>query len=48
MQNDGIHPTPEGQAAMLDNVWPELEPLLAGTARLPSSSGGAIPQQRQH
>jgi acyl-CoA thioesterase-1 len=48
MQDDGIHPTPEGQAAMLDNVWPELEPLLAGTARLPSSSGGAIPQQRQH
>ncbi len=28
MQNDGIHPTEEGQPQMLDNVWPSLEKLL--------------------
>ncbi|RUR39023.1 arylesterase [Vreelandella populi] len=28
MQSDGIHPTAEAQAIILDNVWPELEPLL--------------------
>jgi acyl-CoA thioesterase I len=28
MQNDGIHPKPEAQKIMLDNVWPDLEPLL--------------------
>lgn len=28
MQDDGIHPRPEAQATMLDNVWPHLEPLL--------------------
>lgn len=25
---DGIHPTPEGHAIIVDNVWPVLEPLL--------------------
>ncbi len=30
MQEDGIHPTAEAQPMILDNVWPELEPLLAG------------------
>lgn len=29
MQGDGIHPSVEAQALMLDNVWPALEPLLA-------------------
>lgn len=28
MQNDGIHPTAEGQPILLDNVWPVLKPLL--------------------
>ncbi len=33
-QADGIHPTAEAQALILDNVWPQLEPLLgARTAR---------------
>ncbi len=28
MQSDGIHPTADAQPLILDNVWPELEPLL--------------------
>ncbi|MES9877137.1 MAG: arylesterase [Candidatus Sedimenticola sp. PURPLELP] len=28
MQQDGLHPTAEGQPTMLDNVWPHLVPLL--------------------
>jgi acyl-CoA thioesterase-1 len=28
MQRDGIHPTAEAQATLLNNVWPALEPLL--------------------
>lgn len=28
MQDDGIHPTAEAQALILDNVWPELQALL--------------------
>ncbi|WP_240761371.1 arylesterase [Nitrosococcus wardiae] len=28
MQSDGIHPRPEAQALMLDNIWPALVPLL--------------------
>lgn len=28
MQADGIHPTAEAQARVLDNVWPLLRPLL--------------------
>jgi acyl-CoA thioesterase-1 len=28
MQPDGIHPRPEAQVFMLDNVWPALVPLL--------------------
>ncbi len=30
MQADGIHPQAEAQPKLLDNVWPHLEPLLAG------------------
>ena len=30
MQADGIHPTADAQARMLENVWPRLEPLLTG------------------
>jgi acyl-CoA thioesterase-1 len=29
MQGDGIHPTREAQPALLDAVWPVLEPLLS-------------------
>ena len=28
MQSDGIHPTAKAQEIMLDNVWPDLYPLL--------------------
>lgn len=28
MQSDGIHPKAEAQPVMLDNVWPDLQPLL--------------------
>lgn len=28
MQADGYHPNERGQPALLDNVWPELKPLL--------------------
>lgn len=28
MQDDGLHPTAEAQAAILDNVWQTLAPLL--------------------
>jgi acyl-CoA thioesterase-1 len=31
MQADGIHPNAAGQARILDNVWPELTPLLEST-----------------
>lgn len=31
MQSDGIHPTADAQPIILDNVWPELEPLLLET-----------------
>lgn len=31
MQSDGIHPTAEAQPIILDNVWPELEPMLEAT-----------------
>ncbi|OJT00191.1 arylesterase [Marinobacter nauticus] len=28
MQEDGIHPTEAAQPVLLDNVWPQLEPLI--------------------
>lgn len=28
MQPDGLHPAPQAQAKLLDNVWPTLEPML--------------------
>lgn len=28
MQADGVHPNVEAQPVLLDNVWPELQPLL--------------------
>ena len=27
-QEDGLHPTAEAQARLLDNIWPKLKPLL--------------------
>jgi acyl-CoA thioesterase I len=33
MQADGVHPTAAAQPRLLDNVWPELRPLLASPAR---------------
>jgi acyl-CoA thioesterase I len=32
-QPDGIHPTAAAQAKLLDNVWPELKPLLGAPGR---------------
>jgi acyl-CoA thioesterase-1 len=32
-QGDRIHPTAAAQAKLLDNVWPELKPLLAATSK---------------
>jgi acyl-CoA thioesterase-1 len=29
MQDDGLHPTAEGQPVMLDNVWPTLRTVLS-------------------
>jgi len=40
-QSDGIHPTVEAQPLLLDNVWPALEPLLAGDA--PCLDAGPAP-----
>ncbi len=37
MQPDGIHPTAAAQPAILDNVWPHLEPMLA----TPFAAGGS-------
>jgi acyl-CoA thioesterase-1 len=31
MQADGLHPTAEAQPRILDNVWPDLEPLIRDT-----------------
>jgi acyl-CoA thioesterase-1 len=39
MQEDGIHPTQEGQPQMLDNVWPVLQPLLASPVDTPKIQG---------
>lgn len=33
MQGDGLHPTAAAQPQLLDNVWPELLPLLEATAQ---------------
>lgn len=38
MQNDGIHPTASAQPTMLENVWPELRPLLEETRDLPEQA----------
>jgi len=32
MQSDGIHPREKAQKMMLDNVWPQLQPLLGKPA----------------
>jgi len=32
-QGDGIHPTAAAQTKLLDNVWPELRPLLAANSK---------------
>jgi acyl-CoA thioesterase-1 len=32
MQADGIHPNAAGHAAILDNVWPRLAPMVEATA----------------
>ncbi|MDQ2077311.1 arylesterase [Marinimicrobium sp. ABcell2] len=36
MQRDGIHPKAEAQPRILENVWPDLLPLLQETAQLGS------------
>ena len=39
MQEDGIHPSPQAQARMLDSLWPDLNP------RLLSLEGDRQPQE---
>jgi acyl-CoA thioesterase I len=40
MQADGIHPNAAGQPQLLENLWPELEPLLvkSSSARPPAAA----------
>jgi acyl-CoA thioesterase I len=33
MQDDGIHPNAAGQPRMLENLWPELKPLLVAPGK---------------
>jgi len=33
-QPDGLHPTAEAQAAILENVWPAIEPLISRSGAL--------------
>jgi acyl-CoA thioesterase-1 len=41
MQADGIHPNEHGQPVLLDNVWPQLLPLLKpGSASAAQNSNG--------
>ncbi|WP_258801664.1 arylesterase [Halomonas sp. DQ26W] len=40
MQSDGIHPTPLAQPIILDNLWPELLPLLERNGVAGSLSDG--------
>lgn len=37
MQDDGIHPRAAGQAQMLQNIWPKLQPLLDRASAAPAS-----------
>ena len=37
MMDDGIHPNVAAQPVIVDNIWPALEPLLAGNAQEQSS-----------
>lgn len=39
MQEDGIHPRPEAQQRILDNLWPHLEPLLGARQVSPQPQG---------
>jgi acyl-CoA thioesterase-1 len=43
MQADGLHPNAAGQPVILDNVWPELVPVLTAESGLPTPAAGAIP-----
>ncbi len=45
MQADGLHPNAAGQPLILDNVWPELMPVLKAESGLPAPAAGAIPAQ---
>lgn len=42
MQHDGIHPTPQAQPQVLDNVWPALEPLLRDAAAYAPRAGAPV------
>ena len=33
MQADGIHPNAAGQPQILENLWPELKPLLVAPGK---------------
>lgn len=44
VQADGIHPRPEAQARILDNLWPYLAPMLGKEAPAPRQA--AVPVRR--
>lgn len=41
MQDDRLHPGPEAQTRILDNVWPRLEPLLSPPAEAEETENSA-------
>ncbi|MFZ0791519.1 MAG: arylesterase [Chromatiaceae bacterium] len=46
MQADGIHPTAAAQPLILDNVWPVLQPLLAGESLDRAIARQRLPRER--
>lgn len=36
-QNDGVHPNADAQPAMLEEIWPELAPLLGADLKTPAT-----------
>lgn len=42
MQADGLHPTAAAQPKLLDNIWPQLQPMLPKRSGTATSSSRAI------
>jgi acyl-CoA thioesterase-1 len=43
LQDDGLHPRAQAQAALLDNVWPHLQPLLDKPTGRSAPAAGTSP-----